>query len=251
MKTHKLFKVSLKLLFSFLLVLVVYTFCPYKLDFLGHYNKVWAHRANSIEKLNSALNYYGGVELDLVYNTENNFFDVNHPPSKSHDLKFETYIQGLKKPERLKGIWLDIKNLNKENASAILYKIIKILDSKNIKYQSVLIETRYPEALPIFTKMGFKTSYYLPYKLYQKNDKELKNTVFKINQILKNQPNIAISSSYKDYTIMHQYFPDTPKYFWDLVWPINIDFLLTRRILKDKTVKIVLVHYFAFKGNRF
>lgn len=233
-----------------MVLIFIYSYSPYKLDFLGYYHKIWAHRTNSVEKLNSALSYFNGVELDLVYIEDHDFFDVYHAPSKSYNLKFEDCINSIENIDDLKGIWLDIKNLNSENSEKILLKLLKILDARNIPHQNVLIETRFPEALPIFTKSGFKSCYYLPYFLYKKNNVELNSDISNIKNVLANQPNIAISSSHKDYDILREHFPNTPKYIWDLVWPVNIDFLLTRRLLKDDAVKVVLVHYKALKGNR-
>lgn len=227
----------------------VYSYSPYKLDFLGHYDKIWAHRANSINKLHSAIKYYKGVELDLVYDEEKDLLDVNHPPSKSVGLNFSDYILSMPNTNKVY-LWLDIKNLKKENSDKILKKLLHIFKEKEYDLNKILIETRYPESLVNFTKLGFKTSYYLPFRLYKKDEKELEKEIYNIRKVLKSQPNIGISTNHKNYKIIAKYFPKQTKYIWDLVFTLNTNVFLTRKILNDKTVKVVLVNYKALKGNR-
>jgi len=245
----KKMRIIIGMIAALVVVLLLYRLSPYKLEFLGHYNKIWAHRANSIEKLRSALDYYKGVELDLVYHEQENFLDVNHPPVESVHLEFENYIAALDN-QKYPFLWLDIKNLRKENAKSIFAKLEHIFTKANYPLQNILIETRHPEALPIFTNAGYKTSYYLPAFLAKRDTVLLKNTIERIKKTLEEQPNIAISTSHKDYHIIKEHFPEHRKYVWVLVPVVNIDFFTTREILKDETVKVVLVEYVALKGNR-
>lgn len=229
--------------------LILYKYSPYKIEFLGYYDKIWAHRVNSKEKLNSALNFYSGVELDLVYNSEKNIFDVNHPPVKSINLTFEEYLSEINK-DKNPGIWLDIKNLNKDNSRLIFNRLIKIFDAINYNIENVLVETRYPEALPLFTEKGFITSYYLPSNLRNKKTVALASEIQKINKVLLKQPNIGISTNYKDYLVLQEYFPKKDKYLWMTTSITERWFQKTRSILKDEKVKVVLVSYNAIYGNR-
>jgi len=231
-------KISTLLMF----LCVSYYYYPHKIEFLGHKNKTWAHQCNSTIKLNGALNYFKGVELDLIYDSELNSFDVSHYNSESTGLNFTTYLDSLNydfKPN----MWLDIKNLNERNASLIFQKLTSILLAKEFKYENIIIETRYPEALPIFTNNGFLTSYYLPYRLYKKDNDELKVVITNIKKVLAEQPNIAISTSHKNYEIVNYFFPKKTKYIWALVYPINFDFFIINKLLNDEKVKVVLVNY--------
>ncbi len=232
-----------------LILLFLYHLSPYKLEFLGHYDKIWAHRANSAEKLDSALQYFEGVELDLIYDVEGDFFDVNHLTSESVGLKFEEYLSTLDKTQHPL-LWLDIKNLNKDTAGNILDKLLRIFRKRNHPLKNILIETRYADALPIFTKEGFKTSYYLPYDLRKRDEEKLQVVIRKIEKILSEQPSIGISTNHRDYHIIKEYFPNRRKYIWVLVPFINIDFFTTKEILNDEKVEVVLINYNALKGNR-
>ncbi len=239
---------KITLVFILLITCVfLYKYSPYRVEFLGYYHKIWAHRVNSKEKLNAALYFFNGVELDLVYKADKNVLDVNHPPTKSINLNFENYLSEIETETYL---WLDIKNLTLENSELILLKLISVLNKHNYPFEKILIETRYPEALPIFTEKGFITSYYLPFGLHTETASGLNIEINKIKFILEKQPEIGISSDYKDYDIMKKYFPDKNKYLWMISSITERGFTKTRSILKDEKVKVVLVHYKSPSGNR-
>ena len=223
------------ILISVLLILVViYRFNPYRVSFLGHYDKIWAHRVNDTNKLVSAIQYFEGIELDLIYLEDTNTLDVNHPPAPSTGLTFEVYLSKIENGQR-PFMWLDIKNLKASNADRIFEKLTSLFQESSYPLNMVLIESRYPEALPRFTNAGFKTSYYLPTKPSE--------NINVIDSVLQSQPNIAISSSYTNYETMIASFPKKTKYIWILNHDKFKEYSLVRRILKDTTVKVVLVPY--------
>lgn len=239
-----------RILFGLIICVIcifIYRYNPYRVEFVGHYNKVFAHRVNSIEKLNSSLRYFNGVELDLVY--LNKKLDVNHPPATSIGLSFSDYFKNIP-VSKTPFLWLDIKNLNSENSNEILILLQTIFKERNYPLNKILIETRYPEALPLFTNSGYKTSYYLPSGLGLKTEKELELETNKIDSILETQPEIGISSDYRDYNVMNQNYPNKTKYLWMLTSVTKRWFSETRPILKDSTVEVVLVNYKSFSGNR-
>ena len=238
--------------YKFLIVAILfiaYFYYPYSIEATGFYDKIWAHRVNSVEKLNSALNYFDGIELDLVYNSEKNVLDVNHPPTATVGLNFEDYLIAIEK-NKFPYLWLDVKDLNKENAKLILDKLLLLFNSKNYPLHKVLIESRQAKELLIFEKKGFKTSFYLPPNLYNKDSLGLSKSILEIKNIIKIQPNIAISTSFKDYNIIKKEFPNHQKYIWALVKPLHFNHFKIREILKDKSVEIVLLNYHVIRGNR-
>ncbi len=218
----------------------LYKYLPYRLEFLGHYDKIWAHRNNSIAKANIASKYFKGIELDLVYDKENNFLDVNHPPTKSIHLSFSDYIASLNKQPYL---WLDIKNLKQYNNDLILSKLVSIFSKNDYSKSKILIETRFPEALPLFENNGFKVIYYLPYNMFKMNPDQLNKSLNIIRKVLEKQPNIGISSNYLDYTILNKYFPNRKKYMWITQGLRERNFKLINKVLNDKTVEVVLISF--------
>lgn len=231
-----------------ILLLIGYYYYPYNIEATGYYNKVWAHRVNSIEKLNAALNYFEGIELDLVYHSKNDILDVNHPPTKSIGLHFEDYLNAIEE-NHFPYIWLDIKNLNKNNAKNILRKLLVLFNSKNYPLDKVLIESKRANQLLQFEKEGFKTSFYLPSKLYKKDSLGLKKIILEIKNVIKEQPNIAISTDFRDYDILKETFPNHTKYIWAIVKPLHFNHFKIREILKDESVNIVLLKYNVIRGN--
>lgn len=249
MITGKTIVILVLAILSLILLGMVYRYSPYKIEYLGHYDKIWAHRVNSTEKLESALKYFKGVELDLVYDDQKNVLDVTHPPVPSINLDLETYLSYINTPEK-PYIWLDIKNLDNENKNFILQILNKLFSEKEYPLKKVLVETRYAEALPEFSAAGFKTSFYLPYGLTEMTSEKQEVELQKITRILTEQPDLAISSNYTDYVIIKKSFPTKDKYFWITSSIRKHGFSTPRRILKDSTVKAVLISFKAIKGNR-
>lgn len=237
-----------KLLIGFILY-IAYYYCPYKIEAIGYYYKVWAHRANSKEKLNSALKYFEGVELDLIYDLEDNSFDVNHNLTESISLNFKDYLNSIE-GKNYPFLWLDMKNLNKENCKQILKKLLLLFKTKKYPLDKILIESKKVDLLKKFNNTGFKTSFYLPTNIYKKNSTSLSKDLINIKKVIIDNPEIAISTSFKDYDIINKAFPNHPKYIWALVKPIHFNHFKIRRILKDKSVKIVLLNYHVIIGNR-
>jgi hypothetical protein len=234
---------------SIIVISIAYYYYPYKIEAAGSYDKVWAHRVNSIEKLNSALNYFDGIELDLVYDYEKDVLDVNHPPTKSIGLNFEDYLKTIEEG-RFPYIWLDIKNINKSNVKLILKKLLLLFRSKCYPLKKILIESRNSNQLLNFEEEGFKTSFYLPSNLYKKDSLSLSKSISEIKKVITVQPNIAISTSFKDYNIISKEFPNHTKYIWAILKPLHFQHYKIRKILKDKSVNAVLLNYHVVKGNR-
>ncbi|MDX1463102.1 MAG: hypothetical protein R3359_08600, partial [Marinirhabdus sp.] len=109
--------------------------------------------------------------------------------------------------------------------------------------EHILVETRYPEILPLFHEAGYNTSYYLPQDIHAMDKEAQENTIAEIQAVLDQQAELAISTKYSDYEILHSYFPDRPKYIWSLSHEKIGDYALIRSMLKDPTVKLVLVRY--------
>lgn len=216
-------------------------YSPYKIEFIGHYDKIWGHHTNNIKKLNAGLFYYKGVELDLVF-LHNKYLIVNHPPEKSDNLQFEKYIKHItKKGNKRPFLWLDIKNLNIENAQIILKKITAIFKENNYPHEKILIESNRPETLFIFHKENFRTTYYLP-NLSNIEKSLLDKEVKKIRQQLTYQE-LEISTDYINYNIIKKRFPNRTKNLWILSKKNIFRFFNIKKSLNDPKVKTILTRY--------
>ena len=104
---------------------------------------------------------FKGFEIDVVFDKNESIFDVNHPPTDSIHLSLAELLGSLAKPSAI-SYWLDVKNLDKNNAAASLNRLLQLCELFNIKTNSVIVESQSYHLLSIFTTKGFKTSYYLP-----------------------------------------------------------------------------------------
>jgi len=226
-----------------------YKYSPRRVEFLGHYDKVWAHRVNSKEKLASAINYFEGVELDLIYHSETKILDVVHPPAPSIGLSFEEYLESIPKNKQ-PNLWLDIKNLSSKNAIEVNERITHLIGTKNYPFEKVLIDSQNHEALKLIAASKFQRLYYLPVGLHKKSASELENTITSIKEVLLKNKLSDISSNYEDYDVLAKHFPYRNKYLWKIDGFTIENYFKTRKILKDTTVKVVLSRYKPITGSR-
>lgn len=226
----------------------MYKFSPYRFEFLGHYHKIWAHRVNSIEKQEAALLFFKGIELDLDYLEETDFLDVNHTPAPSIGLSFQEYMDHLP-INRYPYLWLDIKELDTLNHHHIFDKIHPVLRSKNYPLDRVLVEGMQVEALLIFEEAGFNTSLYLPWYLHDLSEEDLAEEIAALKSIQAQFPKVAFSSSYTQYDLIKEYFPEKELYIWFVGHRSFKEYSLSRRILKDDKVLAALSSYRSFKGG--
>lgn len=91
----------------------------------------WAHAANSVEKLDKALNdeKIMMIEADVIMDPLTNIPIMGHPPANSSDLTLEAFLTHALKHWEEKGIKLDFKQDAAVNASApIMQKVFATRD---------------------------------------------------------------------------------------------------------------------------
>ncbi|MDT8411632.1 MAG: hypothetical protein RQ875_04150 [Vicingaceae bacterium] len=177
-----------------------------------HAEKIWVHRVNSIEKLQEVNATFSGVELDVVFNSALNVFDVNHPPAESIGLKLLEYLKSNTESDL--NFWLDFKNLSPENTSQALERLDFLCAELNVSKKQFIVEATQTELLELFAKSGFQTSYYLHWPgLYQLSEENLNETISQIKANI--FPELSyVSSSYHDFEILNQHFPEQQKLLW-------------------------------------
>jgi len=225
-------------------------------------DKIWIHRVNSIQKLNEVQTEYVGVELDLVYNNDKDYFDVNHPPAPSTGLSLENYFKSVKNPSKLK-IWLDYKNLNGENETSSLRKLKSICEQYNISPDQMIVESRNPIFLTSFYNSGFTTSYYLPNSISHKTGKERDDLTAQITKDLDDAEITFISSNKADIPVLKEFFPNKQILTWtvhfesEIISPFSIREVYNSairahrkyKLLSDHRVEIVLYKYIPVDGD--
>ncbi|WP_130733669.1 hypothetical protein [Flavobacterium sp. J27] len=215
--------------------------------------KIMVHRVNSMEKLEEVKNKYRGVELDIVFDSLRNVFDVNHPPAKSIQLDLKTYFSNSKGVNDL-FIWLDFKNLSESNQTNAINRLNEIVIQNHLIKKNIILETTNPKLALAFKDAGYKTSYYLPPYLYTKSKDSLAYYISIISQKNTIYPTDYLSFDYRDYTIVNKYFKTKKK----LTWFANESSYTKKipskiklyKILFDRNVHHVLLPYVSKKGNR-
>jgi len=218
MKINLIFKKNLKLLIFAFLLLAMFSlfFSDYMLLFIFH-SKIWAHKVNRMEQLNNASKLYSGVELDIVFHANENYFEVNHPPDSSLNLKLSDYLTSPSL-HSVNHIWLDFKNLTTENQIQATQTLDSIVKLSGIKKTIIFVESPEIQRLISFQNKGFQTSYYLPTDLQSLAPDSLLSVISKIKQLLASNPECYISAEFSDYPILKKYFPEKKKLLWFAVY---------------------------------
>jgi hypothetical protein len=236
-------KITFLILIGIFLLLFLYRFSPRRIEFLGHYDKIWCHRVNETDKLKSAQRYFNGVELDITYRPELKKLELHHAGIASSRISLEEYLKIIPTEINL-GLWLDIKELNNDNKEEILQLLQQRLKSyPHLVYSNIIIESLQAKPLDIFHENKFRTSYYLTLDSIG-NPLQSKGN---IKKILQQQNYLELSSDFRNYAFLTKNFPQRNKNFWVLTTTYNRnivkDFPIIKELLNDEHVRTVLTPY--------
>lgn len=211
--------------------------------------KAWGHRTNTLEKLHESEPLFRGIELDVVYDQQQGLFDIHHPPASASGLSLLKYLQS--RDSKNKGLWLDFKNLSEKNAPEAVSRLKHLCDSANLKKERFIIESPSPQHLQLFSKNGFKTSYYLPNTFCKE---EAPSSIDSIKKLSRQCPTNFISIDLCNYAIANKHFEKEQKLLWTLPYhetfslnPIQV-YKKTKRyyykklILNDPFVEVILFY---------
>lgn len=141
--------------------------------------KIWLHRCDSLEKLHELDAKYPNVEVDVVFRKDGTF-DVTHDVNTSFSLVIDPYFSHMEKTDGK--MWMGIKNLEQENKTEMLSELEKLVGFCHIGKDNLIVESRNLEALRLFTKNGYYTSYYVPFDKPEKISEEECNSCISILQ---------------------------------------------------------------------
>lgn len=226
----------------FFYILIFYFFCSCSINQCDTYNKnpkIWAHRVNSLTKLDAVSECFYGVELDIVINK--NCLDIFHPPEPSQNLCFNDYLSHANKNKYKLNYWLDVKNLTEQNINLLIDKLNELSSKYKIAKNDMWVESPSWQLLPQFKKYGYNTSYYLPgITDFLENDR--RRVINNIKNRVDSLSIKTISTSIKNYPYIKNNFPNQSKLLWATGKniPNNITILLNQA-LNDSTVNIVLI----------
>jgi len=205
-------------------------------------DKIWVHRVNSIERAGLMARQYKGMEIDVVYDSAADYFDVGHPPAPSQGISLERLFGAV--PDIADHyFWIDFKNLSDVNKDAACERLSAIGRKYGVVGHTV-VESTNPRALSCFSDRGFYTSYYLfpESDIDQMNTEQLTNYYEEVKANLIASRVNALSSSYHSLPFIQAYFPDSDI----LLWYVDSDKRLTHYaslayLRLQPHVKVILV----------
>lgn len=225
------------LILSSLLLVTLCCRCTNTPDYVK--DKIWLHRANSIEQAKQFQYDYAGLEIDVHYNDSLQTFLIKHDADDSVSLPINEWCRALEDPSQL-GIWFDFKNLNAKNCEASLQCLKTLRETYHLNGKLYVESGAYRE-LPPFREAGFLTSFYIPYFQPDTDDSA---TYHKHRQRIQRAVNSgvnAISGFEGQYQFMKQEFPEQTK----LIWCVNPDRRYLTKVINtigsDSLVDVLLL----------
>lgn len=226
---------------SLLLLLVAFFFYPISVgEPIVSEIQFWKHRCNTIE---DALRYstkYRGIEIDVVFDSVSQIFDVRHDEiAEASELSLFLIVDSTKSSGCK--YWIDLKNLDKYNVSKVGDSLAELVKGDTTLKKRIIVESSNPEALNELSKKGLFTSYWVPHYEdtfvgYLKFFIRTKLTLikFKFN---------ALSAQQRMLPFLTFYYPSHNFHIWtdDLN---EINFIPALKVIhNNKSVKVILVDY--------
>jgi heptose-I-phosphate ethanolaminephosphotransferase len=212
--------------------------------------KVWLHRVNSVERAVRMAKQFRGMEIDVMYDSAANSFDVGHPPAPSIGLSLDRLLGAV--PD-VAGhyFWIDFRNLTNTNAPAACTRLVAIARKYNL-ISHMIVESVHPTALACFTDNGFRTSYYLfpEVSLPAMNTAQRTAYYAEVKAGLAASNVNALSMSYESLPFVDRYFPDADVLTWYRERDRNLRYYVTLAYLKARSrIQVILIRQMS-RGYR-
>lgn len=212
--------------------------------------KVWLHRVNSIERARQMAGQYRGMEIDVMYDSAADSFDVGHPPEPSIGLSLGRLLESV--PDAASHyFWIDFRNLSDANAEAACARLTAIA-TKHGLVSHMIVESVRPTALACFTDHGFYTSYYLfPEIGLPAMTGEQRAAYYEtVKAGLAAGKVNAVSLSYESLPFVERYFPDADVLTWYRERNRTPRYYATLAYLKTRSrIQVILIRHMS-RGYR-
>ncbi len=221
-------------------------------------SRIFPHRVNSTGKLlevwSDGFRSFA-IHVILTKDEENKYrFQVGHGKGEmGYDL--ETFLSTIDYIQ-IQRVWLDFKNLNKQNMQQALTELNRLDKKYNLKPKFIVESGTTNENFAILHQSGWHTSYYLPtvkiVDLLKRKNKSAMNQLAKIiSQQVKRQQLDAVSFDHQLYPFVKNYLEkklaeDIVYHTWytpDLFSNKFIQDLEKNQLYKDPRVKTMLCPY--------
>ena len=232
----------MKILFKLLifnLLLITYA-CERKVDFHPENERIWLHRANTIQKAQRYQYQYGGLEIDVFFNDSLKTFVIKHNEDDIPELTLKKWCDSLDNISQI-GVWFDFKNLNADNCDKALRNLKKIRRKYHMKGKLIVESSSHTE-LQKFKKAGFLVSFYIPcFNPWEGVDSVSYRCFKETIQDAIDDGVSAISGYDYQYHFMKKEFPGQTK----LIWTESVDSSYQARVINtltsDTLVDVILL----------
>lgn len=210
-------------------------------DFNYPQSKVWAHKVNDTATAREKSKKFAGLEIDAIYsNYQDKIFVGHNPGDTANNLQIDDWFNYVENPSQ-KCFWIDMKNLDGQNAKPISKILHDIMEKHNMT-DNIFVESPDVNALKTIKHSGLRVILWTENPVWNKIDTAtwIENTKGKIKEL---DPD-AISNEAEMYELLTENFPDQNIHLWQTPAKYNdSNASRTRMMCNNKSVKVVLVDY--------
>src|SRR5262245_7032067 len=197
---------------------------------------------NSAERAVWMAKQYRGMEIDVMYDSAADSFDMGHPPTPSIGLSLDRLLAAV--PDVAShSFWIDFKNLTDANAATACTRLVAIARKYDL-IRHMIVESVHPTALACFTDNGFHTSYYLfpEVGLLAMNTEQRTAYYEEVKAGLATSNVNNLSMSYESLPFVDRYFPDADVLTWYPGWDRNLRYYAMLAYLKaGSRIRVILI----------
>lgn len=210
-------------------------------DFNYPQSKVWAHRVNDTASAREKSKIFAGLEVDAIYSEYQDKIFVGHnPEDTANNLKIENWFEHVENPSQ-KCFWIDMKNLDRHNAKTISKRLLYIMDKHNMT-DNIFVESPDVDALKTIKSSDLRVILWTENPAWNSIDTAtwIEHTKEKIEEL---HPD-AISNEAGMFELLTGNFPEQNIHLWQTpTEPTKEDIEITRKLCRNKSIKVVLVDY--------
>ena len=218
--------------------------------------RVIPHRVNSIGKLSEIWSSgFRAFEIDIrFYDNNKTLYRVGHDKGVM-GLTLNDFLESIDYKD-IQKIWLDFKNLNKDNYQDALTELENLNNKYDLKRKAIVESSAIGKYFREFRKRGWHTSYYLPTSklidlLEKKADKNMEIFSNKLASQIELQQLSAVSFDSRLYPFVKKFLE--PKISTSIVYhswlapalkdPMFVDKIINNKLYLDPRVKTILTSY--------
>ena len=204
-------------------------------------SKVWAHGVNDTLIAQQKSQLFDGLELDVNYSEYQDQIFIGHELYDTiNRLTLDSWFAAHPDPQR-NCYWIDMKKLTQNNACRIATILLDIANRYGVR-EKMMVEHTDDKALKVLKDSGLYVILWVEnsYWTQTPDDQWKQHTQQQIDFL---HPD-ALSCEYRMHPLLTKSFPHQNIHYWDTPREYNdTNVAHTRKLLRERAVKVVLVDY--------